>query len=50
MEANPFMAKDIQDARAFDLPVIDDRLVYTGENYAKKEAEGGEGHFKGTWS
>lgn len=40
MEANPFMAKSIQDARAFDLPVIEDRLVYTGEKYAKKEAEG----------
>jgi len=39
MEANPLMAKIIQDAKAFDLPVIEDKLVYTGEKYAKKEAE-----------
>ncbi len=39
MEANPFMSKAIQDTKAFDLPVIEDRLVYTGEKYAKREAE-----------
>lgn len=48
METNPFMAKAIQDTRTFVLPVIEDRLVYTGEKYAKKEVERGKGYFKGT--
>ena len=39
MEANPLMAKVIQDSRAFDLPVIEDKLVYTGDKHARKEAE-----------
>ena len=39
MEANPLMAKVIQDSSAFDLPVIEDKLVYTGDKHARKEAE-----------
>ena len=38
-EATPHLAKVIQDAKAFDLPVIEDRLVYTGEKNSRKEAE-----------
>ena len=39
MEANPSMTRVIQDSRAFDLPVIEDKLVYTGDKHARKEAE-----------
>ncbi|MGP6207750.1 hypothetical protein ACNF42_06980 [Cuniculiplasma sp. SKW3] len=39
MEANPYMGKAIQDSRVFDLPAIEERLVYTGERQSKKEAE-----------
>ena len=39
MEANPSMGKAIQDSRVFELPVIEEKLVYTGEKQSKKEAE-----------
>ncbi len=39
MEANPQMAKVIQDSKVFDLPSIEDKLVYTGEKQSRKEAE-----------
>lgn len=39
MEANPFMAKAVEESRAFELPRIDDRLAYTGESIARREAE-----------
>ncbi len=39
MEANPFMSNAVLATKALDLPVIEDRLVYTGEKYAKREAE-----------
>lgn len=39
MEANPFMAKTLEESRAFELPRIDDRLSYTGEKNSRKEAE-----------
>lgn len=39
MEANPFMARAVDESRAFDLPVIEDRLTYTGEKYSRKESE-----------
>ena len=39
IEANPFMAKAVEESKAFDLPEIEDRLTYTGEKNARKEAE-----------
>ena len=39
MEANPQMGKVIQDSKVFDLPSIEDRLVYTGAKQSRKEAE-----------
>lgn len=39
MEANPFMARSVEESRAFELPRIDDRLTYTGEKNSRKEAE-----------
>ena len=39
MEANPFMAKVVEESRAFELPRIDDRLSYTGEKNSRREAE-----------
>ena len=46
MEANPSMTRVIQDSRAFDLPVIEDKLVYTGDKHARKEAEDARYHWK----
>lgn len=39
VEANPFMAKTVEESKAFDLPKIENRLVYTGEKISRKEAE-----------
>ncbi len=39
MEANPSMGKAIKDSRVFELPAIEEKLVYTGEKQSKKEAE-----------
>ena len=39
IEANPFMAKAVEESKAFDLPEIEDRLTYTGDKNARKEAE-----------
>ena len=38
MEASPHLASMIQETKSFDLPVIQDRLQYTGEKIAKEEA------------
>ena len=39
MEANPFMAKVIEETKAFELPAIEQKLEYTGSKQAKREAE-----------
>ena len=39
MEANLQMGKVIQDSKVFELPAIEDKLVYTGEKQSRKEAE-----------
>lgn len=39
MEANPFMADNIRNSAAFSLPAIEDKLTYTGEKLAKREAD-----------
>ncbi len=39
MEATPAMAKVLEESRAFELPKVADKLVYTGEKLARKEAE-----------
>ena len=39
MEANPFMAKVIEETKAFELPAIEQKLEYTGSEQAKREAE-----------
>ena len=39
MEANPFMAKVIEETKAFELPAIEQTLEYTGSKHAKREAE-----------
>lgn len=39
MEANPLMAKAVDDSRAFELPKIDEPLSYTGEKISRREAE-----------
>jgi 5-methyltetrahydropteroyltriglutamate--homocysteine methyltransferase len=39
MEANPSMGKAIQDSRVFELPAIEEKLVYRGEKQSKREAE-----------
>ena len=39
MEANPFMADGIRNSAAFSLPAIEDKLTYTGEKLAKREAD-----------
>jgi len=39
VEANPFMAANIRNSAAFSLPAIEDKLTYTGEKQAKREAD-----------
>lgn len=39
MEANPFMAKSVEESRSFEMPRIEDRLSYRGEKNSRKEAE-----------
>ncbi|MGC8609186.1 MAG: hypothetical protein ACP5UV_04865, partial [Thermoplasmata archaeon] len=39
IEANPAMEKSIRRSEVFSLPAIEDKLTYTGEKLAKKEAE-----------
>ena len=39
MEANPVTARSVEESKAFELPKIDDRLSYIGENNSRREAE-----------
>ena len=39
IEANPFMANNIRNSAAFSLPAIEDKLTYTGEKLARREAD-----------
>lgn len=47
-EANPYSGKGLEDSRVFDIPAIEEGLLYAGEGQSIKEAEEAKKNVKGT--